>query len=250
MKMRLTPPVAAQGAWLIAGRSAAGAVLLAVTVSACTGGGVVGAVDLHADGPRDRALLVDRRGHAHPVADRPGLEIVHWLIASATSTARGGASASGTPHASSSSRSLEFRARVKLRPRVEFRDASSSAHASTLRRTPRVPRRRAPRRTRRPRVFPTAAPETGGGGTAGLQDGVLFGAGGMAVLVGFGTLAYRRRLSRKFAASPRPGDPAPRPRAQRPAIRDPATRRAASRREPARRQSHQPPHQSRTPSAA
>src|ERR1700728_2929932 len=39
MKMRLTPPVAAQGAWLIAGRSAAGAVLLALTVSACTGGG-------------------------------------------------------------------------------------------------------------------------------------------------------------------------------------------------------------------
>ena len=39
MKMRLTPPVAAQGAWLIAGRSAAGAVLLVLTVSACTGGG-------------------------------------------------------------------------------------------------------------------------------------------------------------------------------------------------------------------
>ncbi len=39
MKMRLTPPVAAQSAWLIAGRSAAGAVLLAITVSACTGGG-------------------------------------------------------------------------------------------------------------------------------------------------------------------------------------------------------------------
>jgi hypothetical protein len=39
MKMRLTPPVAAQGAWLIAGRSAAGAVLLAVTVSACTSSG-------------------------------------------------------------------------------------------------------------------------------------------------------------------------------------------------------------------
>jgi hypothetical protein len=59
-------------------------------------------------------------------------------------------------------------------------------------------------------AYPTAAPETGGGGTAGLQDGVLFGAGGVAVLVGFGTLAYRRRLSRKFATDdPAPGgDPA------------------------------------------
>jgi hypothetical protein len=47
-------------------------------------------------------------------------------------------------------------------------------------------------------AFPTAAPETGGGGTAGLQDGLLFGAGGLAVLAGFGTLAYRRRLARKF----------------------------------------------------
>jgi hypothetical protein len=29
---------------------------------------------------------------------------------------------------------------------------------------------------------------------------VLFGGGGLAVLAGLGTLAYRRRLSRKFAA--------------------------------------------------
>ena len=39
MKMRLTPPDPAPGAWLIAGRSAAGAVLLVVVVSACSGGG-------------------------------------------------------------------------------------------------------------------------------------------------------------------------------------------------------------------
>jgi hypothetical protein len=72
-------------------------------------------------------------------------------------------------------------------------------------------------------AYPTAAPETGGGGTAGLQDGVLFGAGGVAVLVGFGTLAYRRRLSRKFATDdPAPGgDPA---RGGDPANRDPLSR--------------------------
>jgi hypothetical protein len=68
-------------------------------------------------------------------------------------------------------------------------------------------------------VFPTAAPETGGGGTAGLQDGVLF-------VVGFGTLAYRRRLSRKFAANhPDPLDPASPDQANRDsAPRDPASR--------------------------
>jgi len=44
--------------------------------------------------------------------------------------------------------------------------------------------------------FPTAAPDTGGGGTAGLQDTLLFVLGGAAVLVGAGTLAYRRRVIR------------------------------------------------------
>ena len=44
--------------------------------------------------------------------------------------------------------------------------------------------------------FPTAAPDTGGGGTAGLQDTLLFVLGGAAVLAGAGTLAYRRRVIR------------------------------------------------------
>jgi hypothetical protein len=44
--------------------------------------------------------------------------------------------------------------------------------------------------------IPAGAPATGGGGTAGLQDGVLFGIGGAAILAGIGSLAYRRRLTR------------------------------------------------------
>ena len=44
--------------------------------------------------------------------------------------------------------------------------------------------------------FPTAAPSTGGGGTAGLQDGLLLGLGGTAMLAGLGSLAYRRRVNR------------------------------------------------------
>jgi hypothetical protein len=65
--------------------------------------------------------------------------------------------------------------------------------------------------------YPVAAPETGGGGTAGLQDGLLFGAGAVAVLAGLGTLAYRRRVTRKLAD---PRHPAPRD----PADREPADR--------------------------
>jgi hypothetical protein len=43
----------------------------------------------------------------------------------------------------------------------------------------------------------TAAPATGGGGTAGLEDVPLFLFGGAAVLVGAGGLAYRRKIIRK-----------------------------------------------------
>jgi hypothetical protein len=40
------------------------------------------------------------------------------------------------------------------------------------------------------------APATGGGGTAGFQDGLLLAAGAAASLVGAGSLAYRRKLLR------------------------------------------------------
>jgi hypothetical protein len=65
-------------------------------------------------------------------------------------------------------------------------------------------------------AIPTAAPETGGGGTAGLQDGLLFGVGGLAVLAGMGSLGYRRRLVRKLRA----GEPV----RQSPPDREPADR--------------------------
>jgi hypothetical protein len=61
---------------------------------------------------------------------------------------------------------------------------------------------------------PLGAPETGGGGTAGVQDGLLFGIGGAAILAGLGSLAYRRRATRArkpgAPAEPEPSVPADR----------------------------------------
>jgi hypothetical protein len=56
------------------------------------------------------------------------------------------------------------------------------------------------------------APETGGGGTAGLQDGLLFGIGGATVLAGLASLAYRRRVTRRLAARQRSVGQPPAPR--------------------------------------
>jgi len=44
--------------------------------------------------------------------------------------------------------------------------------------------------------IPAVAPLTGGGGTAGPQDVMLFGFGAAAILIGLGSLAYLRWLSR------------------------------------------------------
>ena len=44
---------------------------------------------------------------------------------------------------------------------------------------------------------PSVAPVTGGGGTAGLQDGLLFVLGAAAILAGAGGIVYRRRLTRR-----------------------------------------------------
>lgn len=45
--------------------------------------------------------------------------------------------------------------------------------------------------------YPTGAPQTGGGGTAGLQDGLVFVLGGAAIAAGLGSLAYRRKFTRR-----------------------------------------------------
>jgi hypothetical protein len=200
MKMRLPLPLAAPGALRAAGCAAAGAVLLAVTVSACTAGG---------------------SGSSVPSVFTPTPSITGPSSAQGTrtpspaggSSRSAGASASGTPRASISSR-----------PPVSATATATHTQTPAATHTPTATHLVAPTHSAVPThsatpassEFPTAAPETGGGGTAGLQDGLLFGAGGAAVLAGFGALAYRRRLARKFGI-------------HEPAERDPADREPADR---------------------
>jgi hypothetical protein len=47
-----------------------------------------------------------------------------------------------------------------------------------------------------PAPLPTAAPVTGGGGTAGFQDGLLLVLGLAAIAAGAGSVVYRRRQTR------------------------------------------------------
>jgi hypothetical protein len=209
MKMRLTRPAAAQGAWLIVGRAAAGAVLVAVTVSACTAGGSTAPSTFTPTPLVSGHSSVGDGGTRTPSPNGQSSRSSSGSSASASSTDRSGASASGSPHASSSASASS--------PATARSSQTPTAQVTTEFPTPTPTHTHAS-------AFPTAAPETGGGGTAGLQDGLLFGVGGLAVLVGFGTLAYRRRLSRKFAAD----DPGSRERAPR----DPANRLPAAARQP------------------
>jgi len=48
-----------------------------------------------------------------------------------------------------------------------------------------------------PSPIPSYAPVTGGGGTAGFQDGLLLAIGAAAIAAGAGSIAYRRRLTRR-----------------------------------------------------
>jgi hypothetical protein len=183
MKTRLPSPGAAQGAWLIAGRWTAGAVLLAATVSACTAGGSGSSVPSvftptpvtsgPASGPGTRTPSPTGAGAStRPVPSGPG-----------SSTARPPTTTAPTSTASSRAPGTQAPTATVTRTRVE----------------PTVTRTRVqPTRTVTQTTFPVAAPETGGGGTAGLQDSMLLGVGGLAVLSGLGTLAFRRRLRRSL----------------------------------------------------
>ena len=196
MKMRLTKPSAAPGAWLIAGRSAAGAVLIVIAVSACTGGGSGSSV------PSIFTPTAPTSGHASVSGSRTPSP-----AGGASSTRTAGASTSPKAHPSSAD-STHASASASSKPAATTAPSSAPATHATA----PVTHTSAPVSP----AYPTAAPETGGGGAAGLQDGLLFGLGGLAVFAGLGSLAYRRRLARKFGAGRRTP--------QTPADREPADR--------------------------
>jgi hypothetical protein len=196
MKMHLTKPSAAQGAWLIAGRSAAGAVLLAITVSACTGGG--------SSVPTIFTPTAPASGHASVSGSRTPSP-----AGGASSTRTAGASTSPKAHPSSAGSSHASASASSKPPATTAPSSAPATHATApaTHATAPVTHTSAPVAP----LYPTAAPETGGGGTEGLQDGLLFGLGGLAVFAGLGSLAYRRRLARKFGTGQRtPQTPADR----------------------------------------
>jgi hypothetical protein len=100
---------------------------------------------------------------------------------SASSTATASSTASSTASASSSA------------------SASASASASTSPSasvSPSATPSASPSPSPSYSPYPTGAPITGGGGTAGFQDGGFAVLGGAAIVAGLGSIIYRRRITR------------------------------------------------------
>jgi hypothetical protein len=193
---RLTRPAVARPAVIPAallriGRAAAGAALLAVAVAACSGGGSASSV---------------------PSIFTPSPHVT-------TSTASGGAGRTPSPSSGSTGKSSATDKPTSSATATSTVTATPPATATPTHRptaTPSATAKATPRptptvthhaTTTPTRYYPVGAPATGGGGTAGLQDVTLFGAGGAAILAGFASLAYRRRLARKRRADTRPAAP-------------------------------------------
>lgn len=225
MKMRLSTPAATREAWLAAGRLAAGAVLLTVAVAACSpGGSSVPSTFTPTPITSSSGSSTNPVTHTPSPAGGGSSAATTHASPSNPSTGRSAASASVSVSVSVSVSASATRAstRAASSPAVSSPSATPtrSALASSTPR-PTVTHTVTAHATVTQSFVPTAAPETGGGGTAGLQDGLLFGLGGASVLAGLGFLALRRRLARKFApARSWPGDPA----GQDPVDREPAER--------------------------
>jgi fibronectin-binding protein 1 len=170
---------------MTAARATAGTMLLGVTVAACTGGSASSTPSIFTPSPSVTSTSTGTATKTPTIGGGGGAS-----TGKATSAASGRATATdkpsdkptATPRASSSARATP-RATAKATP---------TSHPATT----------APAHTPVPSAtrFPNGAPQTGGGGTAGLQDGTLFGAGAVAILAGLGSLTYRRRVRRKHRA--------------------------------------------------
>jgi hypothetical protein len=96
-------------------------------------------------------------------------------------------SATPTPFASATSVSATPTTTV-----THTADATRTARTTT----PRATRSPSPTARASASRFPTAAPATGGGGTAGFQHATLLWLGLAAILAGAGSIAYRRKVIR------------------------------------------------------
>jgi hypothetical protein len=144
--------------------AAAGAGLAAVTVAGCTGGAPS---SVFTPTPQ-----ISASSHSGTASTTPSPSRSATAKASVTVTATATKTRTAKPTSS---------------PVVTHRPTAtpSATHRATQAATPPATQ------------FPVGAPQTGGGGTAGLQDVTLFGVGGLAILSGIASLAYRRRLTRK-----------------------------------------------------
>jgi hypothetical protein len=213
MKVRLTVPVATrpapicgQGtpptltgsavsptAVLRVGRAAAAAALLAVAVAACSGGGSPSSVpSIVTPGPHVTTSPASGRASRTPSP-------------SSGSTGKSSATVKPTSSAQATSTSTAT-STATAAPAHRPAAAASATGKATPRPTPKVTHHATTTPTQH---YPVGPPQTGGGGTAGLQDVTLFGAGGAAILAGFASLAYRRRLTRKRRAEANTGPSAP-----------------------------------------
>lgn len=167
MKVRKTGLGTAGGAKLTAVSCATLTVLVSATVSACTGA----------------------PSTTHPAIFTPS---------SPTASAHPGSGATKTPETPTASHTHSASASASGHPSAAT--TSPTKQPTTTPASPAAPTTHPPTTyppTAPATSYPAAAPSTGGGGTAGLQDTLLFGIGGGAMLAGFGSLAYRRRVNRR-----------------------------------------------------
>ena len=168
MKVRINMPGTAASARLTAVSCATLAVLVSATVSACT----------------------SSSGPTAPDIPSP----------SVSSTAAQSATAKASPTLAHIGTTPPAHHTGKSSPTATPRHTGKSSPAPTHSAAPTdsaAPTHSAVTPTHTPtHGIPAGAPATGGGGTAGLQDGVLFGIGGAAIVAGLGALGFRRRLTR------------------------------------------------------
>lgn len=177
MKARIIAPGTAAGARLTAGSCAILAVLVSALVCACSPSGSP-APDISPSSSISTGV--------HPTTATVPPTPSH---ASKSAPAAGGHASKSLPAAS---------------PSDSPTPSQSPTHRPSAAPTKSEPAKSAPTKSAAPgrgghrthSRIPAGAPATGGGGTAGLQNGTLLGIGAAAILVGLAALGYRRRLTR------------------------------------------------------